>query len=129
MYQKICQSTLIANIKKSIFINSLERKLISTGVFVKISKSIRYSFFVRKKFLQSICIIHLTKNKKHSLYKYKEVEIKIIVINIFFQNIIIEPYQALIILDIVKNVKIKWKKCSILNQSIRGNNSFGSTGI
>ncbi|WP_341658122.1 hypothetical protein [Blattabacterium cuenoti] len=65
--------------------------------------------------------------KKHPLYN----EIQIIVINVFPEkNIMIKPNEKLGILDIVTDVKkIKWKKCSILNRSIRGNNSFGSTGI
>lgn len=125
MCKKIYQPTLIANIKRSISINFLERKLISTGVFIKISKNIRCSFFLKKKFIESICIIHFTKNKKYISYK----EIQIIVINVFFKNIMIEPNEKLVILDIVKDVKIKWKKCSILNLSIRGGNNFGSTGI
>ncbi|WP_185849254.1 dCTP deaminase/dUTPase family protein [Blattabacterium cuenoti] len=125
MHKKIYESILIANIKKSVSINFLERKLISTGVFIKISKNIRYSFFLKKKFIESICIIHLTKSKEHISCK----EIKIIVINVFFKNIMIEPYEKLGVLDIIKNIEIKWKKCSLLNLSIRGSNNFGSTGI
>ncbi|WP_341651208.1 hypothetical protein [Blattabacterium cuenoti] len=65
--------------------------------------------------------------KKHPFYN----EIQIIVINVFPEkNIMINPNEELGILDIIIDVKkIKWKKCSILNRSIRGNNSFGSTGI
>ncbi|WP_238784777.1 dCTP deaminase/dUTPase family protein [Blattabacterium cuenoti] len=119
---------MIANIKESISIKFLERKLISTGILIKIPKNTRYSFSLIKKFIESICIIHLTKNinnKKYSLYN----EIQIIVINIFFKNMIIEPNDKLVIFDIIEGVKIKWEKCSILSRSIRGSNSFGSTGI
>ncbi|WP_341664280.1 hypothetical protein, partial [Blattabacterium cuenoti] len=84
------------------------------------------SFFFKKKRIESICIIHLTKKKKYPFYN----EIQIIVINVFPEkNIIIKPNEELGKLDIVTDVKIKWKKCSILNRSLRGNNSFGSTGI
>ncbi|WP_185860747.1 dUTP diphosphatase [Blattabacterium cuenoti] len=126
MHKKIYQSTLIANIKKSIFISFLGRKLISTGVLIKKSKDTRCSFFLRKKFIESICVIHLTKNKKHTSYE----EIKIIIINILYKNIMIVPGEKLVILNIFKNIrKIKWKKCSDLSLSVRGSNSFGSTGI
>ncbi|AFJ90491.1 hypothetical protein [Blattabacterium sp. (Blaberus giganteus)] len=126
MRKKIYQSTLIANIDKSISINFLERKLISTGVFIKILKETRYSFFLKKKFIESICIIHTTKNK-NKFISCKEIQI--LVINVFFKNIMIKPQEKLGILEIIKNVKkIKWKKCS-LNISIRGSNGFGSTGI
>ncbi|WP_185852178.1 dCTP deaminase/dUTPase family protein [Blattabacterium cuenoti] len=122
---RVYQLTLIANIKRSISINFLERKLISTGVFIKISKKPKCSFLLIKKFIESICIVHLTENKKYTFYK----EIQIIVINVFFKKIMIEPNDRLVILDLVKDVEIKWKKCSILNLSMRGSNSFGSTGI
>ncbi|QIK16415.1 dUTP diphosphatase [Blattabacterium sp. DPU] len=125
MYKRIYQFpfSLIANIKKSISFNFLERKLISTGIFIK--KSENNIFFLKKKLIEPICIIHITKNKKYTSYK----EISIIVINVFLKKIIIQPNEKLGILDIVKNVKIKWEKSSILNSSVRGSNSFGSTGI
>ncbi|WP_238784992.1 dCTP deaminase/dUTPase family protein [Blattabacterium cuenoti] len=103
----------------------MERKLISTGIFIKISKETRCSFLLRRKFVESICIVHLSEKKEHSLYK----EIQIIAINVFFKKIMIEPNEKLVIVDLVKDVEIKWKKCSILSRSMRGNNSFGSTGI
>ncbi|WP_244273565.1 dUTP diphosphatase [Blattabacterium cuenoti] len=120
------QSTLISNIKKSISINFLERKLISTGIFF-IYENTKYSFFLKKKMIKTVCIIHITKNKKkHFFYD----EIQIIIINVFPEkNIIIEPNNKIGVLGVVKHVKIKWKKCSILNISMRGDNSFGSTGI
>ncbi|WP_185871675.1 dCTP deaminase/dUTPase family protein [Blattabacterium cuenoti] len=121
----IHQLVLTANIKKTTSINFLERKLISTGVFIQILKNIRYSFFLRKNLKKYICIIHL--NKEHLNYKYKEIQI--IIINVCFKNIKIEPYEKLLIIDLVKNVKIKWEQCSILNRSTRGSSCFGSTGI
>ncbi len=85
-------------------------------------------FFFFKKKNDRIYLYHSSyEKKKHPLYN----EIQIIVINVFPEkNIMIKPNEKLGILDIVTDVKkIKWKKCSILNRSIRGNNSFGSTGI
>ncbi|WP_185856777.1 dUTP diphosphatase [Blattabacterium cuenoti] len=121
---KIYQSTLVASIKRPVEINFLERKLISTGLFIY--ENPRCSFFLKKKMIESICVIHLTKNKKHTCYN----EIQIIVINVFSKkNIMIKPNEELGVLDIVTDVKIKWKECSILNKSIRENNSFGSTGM
>ncbi len=122
--KKIYRSTLVASIKRPVEINFLERKLISTGLFIY--ENTRCSFFLKTKKIESICIIHLTKKNKYPFY----MEIQIIVINVFPEkNIMIKPNEKLGILDIVTDVKIKWKKCSILNKSIRGNNSFGSTGI
>ncbi|WP_341662591.1 dUTP diphosphatase [Blattabacterium cuenoti] len=127
MRKKIYRYTLVSSIKRPVEINFLKRKLISTGLFIY--ENTRCSFFLKKKMIESksICIIHLTKKKEHPFYN----EIQIIVINVFPEkkSIIIKPNEELGILDIVTDVKIKWKKCSILNKSIRGNNSFGSTGI
>ncbi|WP_185862165.1 dCTP deaminase/dUTPase family protein [Blattabacterium cuenoti] len=117
-YKKEDQSTLIANIEKSISINFLEKKLIPTGFFIEFYKNIKYCFFIKKQFIEAICIIHIEKK-----------EIKIIVINIFLKPIIIIPNEKLAILNMVKKTKIKWNKCTILNKSMRGDNSFGSSGI
>lgn|GEM_PF-3832952 len=116
---------LIANIKKSISINFLERILIPTGFFIQISENTKYSFFLKEKFIESIYVIHLKKHKKYPLYQ----EIQIIVLNVFFKNMIIKPREKLVILYIMKNIQVKWKKSYTLNLSIRGSNSFGSTGI
>ncbi|BAR91795.1 dUTP diphosphatase [Blattabacterium cuenoti] len=125
MRRKIYRYTLVASIKRPVEINFLKRKLISTGLFIY--ENTRYSFFLKKKMIESICVIHLTKKKKHPFY----MEIQIIVINVSpKKKIIIYPNEELGVLDIVTNVKkIKWKESSILNISMRGNNSFGSTGI
>ncbi|WP_238784818.1 dCTP deaminase/dUTPase family protein [Blattabacterium cuenoti] len=63
--------------------------------------------------------------KKESIY----IEIQIVIINISLKSILIKPYQKIVIMEIYQENEIKWKKCSILNESIRGENSFGSTGI
>ncbi|AWU43969.1 deoxyuridine 5'-triphosphate nucleotidohydrolase [Blattabacterium sp. (Cryptocercus kyebangensis)] len=135
MHKKSYPSTFIlkANIQKPIFIIFLERKLISTGFYLKFSKNIKKDFFIKKKFIDTgtICIIHISDKKKeiekgdNQYYK----ELKVIIINISLKNILIQPNEKIAIMDVYPEIEIKWKKCSILNKSKRGNNSFGSTGI
>ncbi|WP_185872248.1 dUTP diphosphatase [Blattabacterium cuenoti] len=124
------QLILIANIEKSISIKFLERKLISTGIFIQFYPKMIYNFWIKKKLIEAICIIHLTQEKKNktNLFLYKE--IKILIINVLFKTIKIQSNEKLVILNIFQEKnKIKWEKCIFLNTSIRGNNSFGSTGI
>ncbi|WP_185882956.1 dCTP deaminase/dUTPase family protein [Blattabacterium cuenoti] len=116
------QSKLVySNNKKSIFINFLERKLIPTGLILcNLDKKI--FLFLKKTFIKSICIIHIESNK----------EIKIIVINTFWKKkpLIIKPNEKLAIISIIYNIKnVYWNNTFILKKSIRGNKSFGSTGI
>ncbi|WP_238784407.1 dCTP deaminase/dUTPase family protein [Blattabacterium cuenoti] len=111
--------TLVANIKRSISINFLERKLVSTDIVgMDFSKNINPYFLLKKKLIKAICIIYIEKK-----------EIKILVINVFFKNMIIMPNEKLAILNIIKETRIKWKKCAFLNRTERGDNSFGSSGI
>ncbi|WP_238784230.1 dCTP deaminase/dUTPase family protein [Blattabacterium cuenoti] len=120
------QLILIANIKKSISIPFMKRKLIKTGLFLKLQQELKYYFFLKKNFKKSISIIHFER-KKNDLTLYKE--IKIILINVFFKTMIIESNEKLIMLNIFLGNRIKWEKCSTLNISKRGSNGFGSTGI
>ncbi|WP_238783882.1 hypothetical protein [Blattabacterium cuenoti] len=111
------QILIISNIKKSIYITYLERKLIHTNFSIKKYK--KNCFFIKKNFLLSLCIIHITKKK----------EMKIIVINTFLKPIIINPFEKLLLIGLYYDTKIQWKESMILNKSKRGNKSFGSTGI
>ncbi|WP_185859347.1 dCTP deaminase/dUTPase family protein [Blattabacterium cuenoti] len=120
------QLTLIANIEKSISINFMERKLISTGIFIQFPKKIKYHFFLKKKFIEAICVIHITKNKKNTVLCQ---EIKMIITNVLFETMKIRSNEKLAVVNIFQGTQIKWEKCSILNTSMRGCNSFGSTGI
>lgn len=123
---------LEANVEKSIYINLLERKLIPTGLYVEFYKLKRKNFFIKRKLIRTVTIffIHFSEKKKisvknESIYR----EIQIVIINLSLKPILIKPYQKIAIMEIYQENEIKWKKCSILNQSIRGENSFGSTGI
>ncbi|WP_238786207.1 dCTP deaminase/dUTPase family protein [Blattabacterium cuenoti] len=119
MHKQYRYTEIFSKIKKTISISFLERKLISTGFFIEFNKEMKYHIFFKKKLIKGLLIIHIEKK-----------EIKIIVINIFFNTtIIIKPYEKLALLNIVKVIKIKWEKSTCLNKSIRGNNNFGSTGI
>ncbi|AWU45137.1 dCTP deaminase/dUTPase family protein [Blattabacterium punctulatus] len=134
MYKKNYPSTSIlkANIQDSVSIFFLERKLISTGFYFNFYKNFKKDFFIKKKFIDplTICIIHIL-NKKKIEKKYSQYykELKIIIINISLKKILIQPNEKIAIINIYPKIKIKWKKCFILNKSKRGYNSFGSTGI
>ncbi|WP_238783956.1 dCTP deaminase/dUTPase family protein [Blattabacterium cuenoti] len=104
----------------------MERKLISTGIFIQFSKKIKYHFFLKKKLIEAVCVIHITKNKENTVLCQ---EIKMIITNVLFETMTIQSNEKLAILNIFQGPQIKWDKCSILNTSMRGCNSFGSTGI
>lgn len=123
---------LEANVEKSIDINFLGRELIPTNLYVEFYKLKKKNFFIKKKLIRTttICFIHFSEKKKisvknESIYR----EIQIVIINISLKPILIKPYQKIAIMEIYQENEIKWKKSSILNQSMRGENSFGSTGI
>ncbi|WP_185882441.1 dCTP deaminase/dUTPase family protein [Blattabacterium cuenoti] len=130
MQQKIINySLLYANIHKPIIINILERKLIPTNLYLKLSIKKQIIFLIRKQLINFgiICILHISKKIYKPSYCYQIV--KILMINMISKNIIIYPNEKLVIIDLYKQPKIKWIFCSQLNKSIRQNNGFGSTGI
>ncbi len=67
---------LKADVEKSIYINFLGRKLIPTGLYVKLYKLKRKNFFIKRKLIKTvtICLIHFSEKKKISVLstqKYK----------------------------------------------------------
>ncbi|WP_185878472.1 dCTP deaminase/dUTPase family protein [Blattabacterium cuenoti] len=123
---------LEANVEKSIYINLLERKLIPTDFYVEFYKLKRKNFFIKRKLTRTVTIffIHFSEKKKISVKNesfYREIQI--VIINLSLKPILIKPYQKIAIMEIYQENEIKWEKVSILNKSIRGENSFGSTGI
>ncbi|MDR1804922.1 MAG: deoxyuridine 5'-triphosphate nucleotidohydrolase [Flavobacteriales bacterium] len=121
------QSILKANIKNEIFINSLERKLITTGYYLEFNKIFYNNFFIRKKLIDAgiICLVHFYEKKEKKIVFQ---ELQLVIINISLKIIKIKPKEKIAIIDIYPKIKIKWEESSILNKSGRGNNSFGSTG-
>lgn len=121
---------LKANIEKSIFINFLERKLIPTNLFFEFPKKGKYLFLLKKEFIQAISIIHRTRKRSNVNEDILNNNIQIIIINPFYKTIIVHPNDSLAKIDLFKVIdEIKWEKCSTISSSIRGINSFGSTGI
>ncbi|WP_185859923.1 deoxyuridine 5'-triphosphate nucleotidohydrolase [Blattabacterium cuenoti] len=124
-------SVLEANVDKYIYINYLDRKVIPTGLYMEVDKLKRKNFFIKKKLINTgtICLIHISEKKKYPSKTNLYIEIQIVIINISLKSILIKPDQKIAIMEIYQENEIKWKKCSILHESIRGENSFGSTGI
>ncbi|WP_185871113.1 dUTP diphosphatase [Blattabacterium cuenoti] len=123
---------LKANIEQSIFINFLERKLIPTDLFFKFPKKGKYFFLLKKEFIQAISTVHIIKKNERFDENQNTLNnnIQIIIINPFYKTIIINPNDSLAKIDLFKIIdEIKWKECSTINSSIRGVDSFGSTGI
>ncbi|WP_238784454.1 dCTP deaminase/dUTPase family protein [Blattabacterium cuenoti] len=108
----------------------MERILIPTAIYIKLSKINENHFFIKKKIIDSrtVCLIHFSEKKSPTDFFLKQ--IKIVIINLSLKSIlIIQPYEKIAIMDITKTPEIKWKSSNKLNKSIRGSNSFGSTGI
>ncbi|WP_185873326.1 dUTP diphosphatase [Blattabacterium cuenoti] len=102
-----------------ISLNSLDRKLISTGYCISLKTYKKCYFFIKKIFINAFCFIHITKC----------MEIKIIMINISYEKIFIYPKNKIGIIDFFSKNNITWKYSSTLNYSKRGKKCFGSTGI
>ncbi|WP_238785651.1 dUTP diphosphatase [Blattabacterium cuenoti] len=111
---------IFCNINNSISIDFMNRKLISTGLYVCSNFIKKYHFFIKKIFVNAFCIIHIQKN----------MGLKIVIINIIPETKTIINYkEKIVIIDILPIININWIESSILNKSKRGENCFGSTGI
>ncbi|WP_238783759.1 dCTP deaminase/dUTPase family protein [Blattabacterium cuenoti] len=122
---------LKANIKNSMNLISFGRSLIPTGYYIKLKQLRENNFFLIEKLINPInfCILHFSKVNNIMKKNQNIFEIKIVLLNISLKEIKIKPHDKIAVMRIGKKFEIEWKKSSYLNKSVRGDNSFGSTGI
>ncbi|WP_185865045.1 dCTP deaminase/dUTPase family protein [Blattabacterium cuenoti] len=109
---------ILNNIDNPIKIRLFDRKLISSGIIIPLK--LKKHFIVLKKiFIKSICIIHIT----------NIMEVKILLINVCYKKLIIYPKEKIAMIDFFEKINVNWKNSIHLKKSNRGKKCFGSTGI
>ena len=118
---------LRANLSESITINSLERVLVKTGLFIELP--IGYEAQVRPRsglaFKNGITVL----NAPGTIDADYRGEIGIILVNLSNQPFTIENGERIAQLVIAKHERAEWQEATELTQTARGEGGFGSTGV
>ena len=115
-----------ANIEAPVFLKSLERTLIPTGLFIELPQGCEAQIRPRSGLaIKKGISLPNTPGTIDSDYRG---EIKIIVINLSSEIQTIEPEERIAQMVIAKYEQISWEQVEILGDTERGVGGFGSTG-
>jgi dUTP pyrophosphatase len=117
---------LRADLPAPVLLQSLERKLIPTGLFIELPYG--YEAQVRPRSGLAIKQGITCLNTPGTIDSDYRGEIKIVLINLSGEKQIINPGDRIAQLVIQKVEKINWEQVTVLTETVRSNGGFGSTG-
>ena len=117
---------LRANIEEPITLNSLERILVPTGLFIELP--VGYEAQIRPRSGLAIKYGISLVNSPGTIDADYRGEIKVIVINLSKEPFVINDGERICQMVIAKHERIEWEKAEELDKTVRGAGGFGHTG-
>lgn len=118
---------LRANLEQDLVINSLERVLVKTGLFIELP--LGYEAQVRPRsglaFKNGITVL----NSPGTIDADYRGEIGVILVNLSNQSFTISNGERIAQLVIAKHERAEWNLVDQLSETTRGDGGFGSTGV
>ena len=117
---------MCANITEAITLKSLERTLISTGLYIELP--VGYEAQIRPRSGLSIKKGLTLVNAPGTIDSDYRGEIKVIMINLSPEPQTVSPGERIAQMVIAKYEQITWEEVAVLGDTKRGTGGFGSTG-
>jgi dUTP pyrophosphatase len=117
---------LRAALSSQVMLQPMERKLISTGLFIELPND--YEAQIRPRSGLAIKQGITCLNTPGTIDADYRGEIKIVLINLSGEQQIINPGDRIAQLVLQKVEKINWEQVSVLTETVRSTGGFGSTG-
>jgi dUTP pyrophosphatase len=117
---------LRAALSSQVMLQPMERKLISTGLFIELPND--YEAQIRPRSGLAIKQGITCLNTPGTIDADYRGEIKIVLINLSGEQQIINPGDRIAQLVLQKVEKINWEQVSVLTETVRSSGGFGSTG-
>ena len=118
---------LYANISEPITLKSLERRLISTGLFISLPEG--YEAQVRPRSGLALKNGITVLNTPGTIDADYRGEIGVILVNLSNEDFVIENGERIAQLIIAKHERAEWLEVAELSETARGEGGFGSTGV
>ncbi len=117
---------LYANLEKSVTIEPMERRLISTGIFIELPEG--YEAQVRPR--SGLAVKHgiTVLNTPGTIDADYRGEVRVIIINLSEHSYTINDGDRIAQMIVNKFEKVEWSESDKLNDSVRGTGGFGHTG-
>lgn len=117
---------LCAHLSEIIELDSLERQLIPTGLFIELPKGTEAQIRPRSGLALKRGLTVL--NSPGTVDADYRGELKILLINLSKEKVSIEPGERIAQLVVARYEKISWQETNELNSSARGEGGYGHTG-
>jgi dUTP pyrophosphatase len=117
---------LRADLTSPVMFQSMERKLVTTGLFIELPDG--YEAQVRPRSGLAIRQGITCLNSPGTIDADYRGEIKIVLINLSGEKQIINPGDRIAQLVVQKVEKINWEEVTVLTETVRSSRGFGSTG-
>lgn len=117
---------LKANITEPVVLNSLERAMVPTGLFIELPEGYEAQIRPRSGLAAKFGIT--VANAPGTIDADYRGEIKVILVNLSKDQFVINPGERIAQMVIARYEKIEWEEVSELGQTDRGAGGFGSTG-
>ena len=117
---------LKANITEPITIESLERAIVPTGLFIELPEG--YEAQVRPRSGMAAKFGITVANAPGTIDADYRGEVKVILVNLSKEKFVVNPGERIAQMVIAKYEKIQWQEVDQLGETERGTGGFGSTG-
>ena len=118
---------LRANIEKEITLKPLERAIVKTGLFIALPPGFEAQVRPRSGLAAKKGITVL--NSPGTVDADYRGEIGVILVNLSKDDFIINKGERIAQLIIAKHERVTWEEVSVLDETTRGTDGFGSTGV
>ena len=117
---------LKANITEPVTIDSLERAIVPTGLFIELPEG--YEAQVRPRSGLAAKFGITVANAPGTIDADYRGEVKVILVNLSKEKFVVNPGERIAQMVIAKYEKIEWQQVEQLGETERGAGGFGSTG-
>ena len=117
---------LKANITEPVTIESLERTIVPTGLFIELPEG--YEAQVRPRSGLAAKFGVTVANAPGTIDADYRGEVKVILVNLSKEKFVVNPGERIAQMVIAKYEKIQWQEVDQLGETERGAGGFGSTG-
>jgi dUTP pyrophosphatase len=118
---------LRANMDEPLILNSLERALVPTGLFIELP--VGYEAQIRPRSGLAIKYGISLLNTPGTIDSDYRGEIKVIVVNLSKEPFVINDGERICQMVVAKHERVEWEQTGELNETTRGSGGFGHTGI
>jgi dUTP pyrophosphatase len=117
---------LRANVIESITINSLQRVMVPTGLFIELPKGYEAQIRPRSGLAWKHGLTVL--NSPGTIDADYRGEIKVVLVNLSNEPFVINNGERIAQMVVAEHTRIEWENSDILEETTRGAGGFGSTG-